>query len=684
MGSDPVVAGASWHRADWAAHADRLLRGAFVHRSPSGARVLIPGAEGGYGADVDGLEGFARTFLIAGFRIAGERGRGVDALLEHCRRAVTAGVDPANPERWLLLTEHPQAKVEAASIALVLDLTREWLWDTLDARTQQRLVDYLSPVVGDRTYPPTNWLWFRIVVQTFLRSVGGPWSADDIADDLALHDSLVRADGWISDGPERSFDHYVGWALQLYPVLWSRMSGAAELVGDRPAVDRLRLDRFLSDALCLVGADGAPLVQGRSLSYRFAAAAPFWAGVFAEVPSHSPGRLRTAAELIVRHFVDRGVPDADDLLSTGWHRPWAPLAQSYSGPGSPYWAAKGLLGLVLPAEHPVWSAPAEALPVQTADQLRVVRSPGWIVSGTRADGIVRIINHGTDHALPGSHDGDSPLYTRYGYSTVTSPLLDQRAWRDPLEQSVVLLDEQGRGTHRAGMELLEVRSPESHGAPALALSRATLHWLSAQEAVRNHGSGLTGTARQAAVQTVLSLVRGPSEIRVVWTDAAEGVAPGAARPRMRWGGWPLPVATDDRGTSLVDERAVGGTAQVRSGQLVSILQVIETAGPQGIPALDPGVCARVEHRIAASPLAHTTAVPVVVHDLPGDRPVAACLTLTGDDTAAAAAAAAAAVELTDVGTVAESDVARHLRITVGWPDGHLTTTDLHLPTPPSP
>jgi hypothetical protein len=92
----------------------------------------------------------------------------------------------------------------------------------------------------------------------------------------------------------------------------------------------------------------------------------------------------------------------------------------------------------------VWSAPAEALPVQTADQLRVALSPGWIISGTRADGIVRIVNHGTDHAVPGSLDGDSPLYTRYGYSTVSSPLLDERAWHDPLDQSPSRTPSRGR------------------------------------------------------------------------------------------------------------------------------------------------------------------------------------------------------------------------------------------------
>ncbi len=63
---------AGWSRQDWTAAADRLLDAARSWASPSAARITPPGAEGGYGRDVDGLEGFARTLLLAGFRLAGE------------------------------------------------------------------------------------------------------------------------------------------------------------------------------------------------------------------------------------------------------------------------------------------------------------------------------------------------------------------------------------------------------------------------------------------------------------------------------------------------------------------------------------------------------------------------------------------------------------------------------------
>jgi len=649
----PGRGAARWDRARWLSTADRLLDGVAPFRSRDGARITPPGPEGGYGRAVDGLEGFARTFLLAALRLRGaDPDEDLDDLADAYRRGVVAGVDPASPERWVRLEEHGQAKVEAASIALALDLTRPHVWDRLDPTTRDRVIGYLAPVVGDDSYPATNWLWFRVVVQTFLRSVGGPWSADDIAADLALHDSLVREDGWISDGRERSYDHYTGWALHLYPVLWARMSGAAELAAPRAAADLARLDRYLDDALHLVGGDGSPLLQGRSLIYRFAAAAPFWIGVVAGAPSHPLGRLRRAAQEVVAHFERHDAPDADGLLTLGWHGPWRALAQSYSGTGSPYWAVKGLLGIGLPAEHPVWDADPEPLPVQVRDDLRVVRAAGWIVSGTEADGIVRVVNHGTDHGLEGDPTADSPLYARLGYSTATAPLLDAAAWREPLDQSVALVDAVGRATHRTGFRAGGVRV-EGDGADAVGTGSSawSAHTVDPEPATRQHGSGLRGRVEELGDLVVHSLVRGPWEVRVARVARLRpGVDPAALR--LRVGGWPLAGDALDAATAT-------DSAVVRCGDLRSTLH-----------ALAGSARARVVERADASPLGARAAVPVLEFPVMAD-PVAVLVELAGAEHARKTDPSVVLIAR-DGGTTAE----------VTWPDGIRTTCTLHDPSGP--
>jgi len=632
-------------RSFWTGYADRLLAGARAYASQNNARITPPGDEGGYGNAVDGLEGFARTFLLAGFRLMGERGEGLGDLADFYAEGIAAGVDPSAPDRWVRLDEHPQAKVEAASLALILDGTRPWIWDRLDRLTQRRVIDYLAPVVGDASYPRNNWLWFRIVVQTFLRSVGGPWSAHDIADDLALHDSFVRGDGWLSDGDERAYDHYVGWALHLYPVLWSRMQGASELAAGRTAGDIAALDRYLQDAVELVGADGSPLLQGRSLIYRFAAAAPFWVGALAEVPSVPLGQLRHAAGAIVGHFAERGVPDSDELLSLGWHGAWRGLAQSYSGPASPYWAAKGLLGVALPAEHPVWAAPEGVLPVEEREVLRAIAAPGWVVSGTPDDGIVRVVNHGTDHAMPGDLVGDSPLYAQLGYSTATSPLLDEQAWTTPLEQAVALVDVEGRTSQRAGMRLLGARVDEHDGSRVgVAGSLANAHLLDPAPIERRHGSGLDGVATPLGGLEVHSLVRGPWEVRLARITRLEADADPAAW-HVRIGGWAV------SGADTVDEGEARASAAGLTSTLVPLLG-------QAAPS--------VVHRGDASPLGDRSAVPVLEFPAEVGAWIAALVELRG----------VPAERPTASVTVDAERVA-----TVTWPDGVRTASRLTDPEP---
>ena len=646
------TAASDWTRDDWTAFADRLLAGVMAHASAGRGRITPPGAEGGYGRDVDGLEGFARTFLLAGFRIAGERGVGVDHLIDFFAEGIRTGVDPDAADRWVRMEEHAQAKVEAASLALILDLTREWIWDRLDARTQDRVIGYLAPVVGDHTYPKTNWLWFRIVVQTFLRSVGGPWSVADIAADLALHDSLVREDGWIADGAERAYDHYVGWALHLYPILWSRMQGAADLVAElspgRTERDIAGLDRYLQDAIALIGGDGSPLIQGRSLVYRFAAAAPLWAGVIAEVPSLSAGALRHAAARVVSHFDHHGAPDDQDLLTLGWHGEWRRLAQSYSGPASPYWAAKGLLGLALPADHPVWAAPAEPLPIDRGDFTRAIAAPGWIVTGSAADGIVRVVNHGTDKALAGSLSGDSPLYARLGYSTATSPLLDDRAWIDPLEQSVALIDLDDRATHRSALEPLGARVLDD--GTGWAASTWLAHTL-VPAPTPGHGQGLRGEVEVLARITTHSVVRGPWEARIVRVDPVDE-SHDLDELTLRIGGWPV---AGERPFAQNVEHA----ARVAAGELTSIIRVI------GDDTVEPLVAQRLD----ASPLGTFAAVPVVEVDVdPGTWHTAFVeLARTGE-------------ARSDLGlpTISVADRGEGVRIDVTWPDRVETSASVPL------
>jgi len=408
-------------REHWEAVADGLLDAAWRWATPAGALLDLPGRPSANGVRSDGLEGYARTFLAAGFRVAGAGGKDPHGLLERYASGLDAGTRTPgrdDAESWPVILGHHvagQPMVESASVALGLRLTRPWLWDRLDPGVQDRVAEWLR---GALRHPPSpnNWYLFPYTVAGFLDSVGrgDPETARARQRAEELLETWYRGDGWYTDGDGRAFDHYNGWALHLYPVLDAHLAGVETSYG-------ARLREHLESFSLLFGADGAPIHFGRSLTYRFAAASSVGLGALTGDTPLAPGVSRRLISGGLRYFLDRGAVGEDGLLSLGWHGPHEATLQFYSGPGSPYWASKAFVCLLAPPEHPLWTDTEAAAPSES-DRVLALPGPGLLIQA--ADGIVRLHNHGSDHVRlpePESADGEDPLYGREAYSTRTGP-----------------------------------------------------------------------------------------------------------------------------------------------------------------------------------------------------------------------------------------------------------------------
>jgi hypothetical protein len=64
-----------YSRGHWEAVADGLLTAAWRWATPRGGLLNLPGRPSASGVRSDGLEGYARTFLAAAFRVAGADGK---------------------------------------------------------------------------------------------------------------------------------------------------------------------------------------------------------------------------------------------------------------------------------------------------------------------------------------------------------------------------------------------------------------------------------------------------------------------------------------------------------------------------------------------------------------------------------------------------------------------------------
>ncbi|MFF7788440.1 DUF2264 domain-containing protein [Streptomyces sp. NPDC007991] len=389
-------------RAHWEAAADALLTAVEPYATEDRALYHLPGDRTSWSGRLsDGLEGYARTLLLAAFRRD-------EKALERYADGLAAGVSGV----WPRIEDRSQPLVEAASIALALRLTREQLWDRLDDAVRQRAAAWLGDALTAEPWP-CNWELFPVTVGGFLAEIGHEPDASRAAIDRGLEriEQWYVGDGWYTDGDGRKFDYYNGWAMHLYPVLHAWLERDERLLDLYGA----RLERHLCDYARLFGGDGAPMHQGRSLTYRFATTAPLWLGALTGRTPLSPGETRRLASGALRYFLDRGAVDDRGLLSLGWHGPDESVLQGYSGPASPYWASKGFLGLLLPSGHEVWTAAEEPAPAERADSVTPVGPPNWLLQSTRSDGVVRLHNHGSEDVR---YD---PYYTRLAYSTVTAP-----------------------------------------------------------------------------------------------------------------------------------------------------------------------------------------------------------------------------------------------------------------------
>lgn len=264
-------------RAHWESAADALLAAVEPYAAEGGALYHLPGDRTSWSGRLsDGLEGYARTLLAAAFRRD-------ETVLQRYAEGLAAGVAGV----WPRIEDRSQPLVEAASIALALRLTRPLLWDRLDDGVRQRAADWLGGALTAEAWP-CNWELFPVTVGGFLQEIGHEPEASRKAVDRGLEriEDWYVGEGWYTDGDGRKFDYYNGWAMHLYPVLHAWLADDSRLLDLYGG----RLSRHLEDYARLFGGDGAPMHQGRSLTYRFATTVPLWLGALTGHTPLPPGR----------------------------------------------------------------------------------------------------------------------------------------------------------------------------------------------------------------------------------------------------------------------------------------------------------------------------------------------------------------------------------------------------------
>lgn len=335
-------------------------------------------------------------------------GGSAPAFEEVYRKGLAEGTNPESKEYWGGFHAFDQRFVEMAAISYGLILAPEKVWEPLEEKQKDHLADWLYGI-NKYELPVCNWILFAVLVNIALKKIGRKYDAEKLETYLKGADTFYLGDGWYQDGDSGQKDYYVSFAIHFYSLFYAKVMGEEDAERSRLYKERAAL--FAKQFIYWFDENGAALPFGRSLTYRFSQVSFFCACLMADVEPFSVGVMKG---LIVRHLCDwmkKPVFDRNGILTIGYGYPDLVMGERYNGPGSAYWALKTFAVLMLPDEHPFWSAEAEPMP-QLKEQAAL----------PYADMLIHRYGNHTTAYVPGKYSpaghGQTPAkYGKFAYDT---------------------------------------------------------------------------------------------------------------------------------------------------------------------------------------------------------------------------------------------------------------------------
>nr|WP_290221669.1 DUF2264 domain-containing protein [Trichocoleus desertorum] len=407
-------------RSHWEEALFTLIQGVVGYSSPGKARISLPGPASRNGQQADELEGFSRSFIMAGSWLhTSEVGTITYAdqsfdIANFYRKGLLAGTDPNHLEYWGDVQSRSQHLVECATLAWSLYLSKAHIWDTYSPQEQRQIADYLFQCTKVEYYS-NNWLLFNVITNTVLKRLGMPYVPEQIAKNLQICNRMYVGDGWYRDGFQAyAVDYYNFWVFHYYSLMWVILDGDSQ--PDLAKLHQERLRTLMSNFRYFFAADGNLPCFGRSAIYRFAYLGAIALGLHLDCVGLDVGEVKTMCNSAFKFFWGQNILTERNHLSLGYLHSCAGMIETYSCASSPYWAAKAFNLLLLPKSAPFWQATEQPLPIHRESYNLPIAGPGFLVLGDQKTGHVQLINQKSHHA-------DAKLrrkYTNFVYSSVFS------------------------------------------------------------------------------------------------------------------------------------------------------------------------------------------------------------------------------------------------------------------------
>lgn len=437
-------------REDLLAALDQLTGPLQPLYSNGGARLKTGRTGASYPAATAEMEGFSRMLWGLIPLLIGGGGGNNSKLWNTVLDGIRHGTDPAHEEYWGEVRDYDQRLVEMAAFGFALAAIPDHIWSPLAPQEQDNLFNWLNQINSHPCYD-CNWLFFNVLVNVGFRTIGRPYDAEQLENNLQRMDAFYLGEGWYSDGINGHSDYYGPFAIHYYSLLYAKLMEHEDPQRARLFKERARL--FAQEFLGWFAPDGAALPYGRSLAYRFAQSA-FWSALaYAEVDGLPAGVVKGLVLRNLRWWFSQPVFDAGGVLTIGYAYPNLVMAENYNAPGSPYWALKTFLPLALSGEHPFWKE--EELPLPAIPAVMVQKPAHLVLVREPASGHVAAFNSG--HLYTNEHTHTSAKYEKFVYSTGFGFSVPRSEWglSQGAFDSMLALSEGGDNLYRVRRRNLE-------------------------------------------------------------------------------------------------------------------------------------------------------------------------------------------------------------------------------------
>ena len=259
-------------------------------------------------------------------------------------RMIKNGINPDFDTYWGKLEDYSQIIVEMPAIAFFLYTNSNLMDSEFTSDERQLLSEWLSQINEVKVWNG-NWHFFPLIVNAILIELGLGGNRGAIDSHWETIDGFYLGNGWYGDGAASQRDYYDAWAYHFYSLLWMYIDSSMPSATRETIIHRA--ETFATSFKLFFDDDGEAVPFGRSLIYRFAQVA-FWAAYKLNgLNGQSDALVKGIISHNINWWLNKDIFHADGTLNLGYAYSNHLMTEPYNAEGSPYWAFKVFVLLLI-------------------------------------------------------------------------------------------------------------------------------------------------------------------------------------------------------------------------------------------------------------------------------------------------------------------------------------------------